>query len=97
MPKLPADVIDLWGTQDFLTRNRLEHLRVRKHADLLILESGTEDDPLPRARLRRVTKQYWTLEMPTPSGTWQRTPFRGLRKDVLAMLLESFPWTIQPD
>jgi hypothetical protein len=97
MPKLVADIIDLWGTQDFLTRSRLEHLRVRKHADLLILESGPEDDPFPRARLRRVSKQYWTLEMPTPAGKWQKTPLRGLRKDVLAMLLESFPWTLQPD
>jgi hypothetical protein len=97
MPKLAADDIDRWGTQNFLARNQLEYLRVRKHADLLVLESGTEDDPFARARLRRVTKQYWVLEMPIPGGKWQRTPFRGLRIDVLKLLIETFPWTVQPD
>lgn len=96
MPKLPADDIDLWGTENFLARHKLSHLRVRKHADLLVLESGPEDDPFHHARLRRVTKQYWSLEMPTPSGEWQRTPIRAARKEVLETLLESFPWTLQP-
>lgn len=96
MPKLAADDIDLWGTQNFLARDKsLAHLRVRKRADLLVLESGPEDDPMPRARLRRVTKQYWTLEMPTHAGRWQTTPFRGLRDQVLTLLFESFPWTVQ--
>jgi hypothetical protein len=36
MPKLAADDIDLWGTQNFLARDEsLAHLRVRKRADLL--------------------------------------------------------------
>ncbi len=96
MPKLTVDNIDLWGTEDFLALHKLSHLRVRKHADLLVLESGPADDSLPRARLRRVTKQYWALEMPTATGQWQRTPIRALRKEVLATLIESFPWTLQP-
>jgi hypothetical protein len=96
MPKLAADDIDLWGAQDFLARHSLAHLRVRKHADLLVLESGSAHDPFPRARLRRVTKQYWSLEMPTHSGRWQKTPFRGPRNDVLTTLIESLPWMIQP-
>lgn len=30
---------------------------------MIILESGPEEDPVAHARLRRVTSQWWTLEM----------------------------------
>lgn len=96
MAKFTADDIDLWSTQDFLAQRHLTHLRVRRRADLLVLESGPEDDPFAHARVRRVTSQLWTLEMPTHSGKWQKAPVRGLRKDVLTTLVESFPWTLQP-
>ena len=32
----------------------LKHLRTRRRADLVIIESGAEEDPWPHTRLRRV-------------------------------------------
>jgi hypothetical protein len=46
---------------------------VRKRGDLIILESGSEDDPVAHARLRRVTSQWWTLEMGI-TGKWSALP-----------------------
>jgi len=34
----------------------LEHLRFRVRADLLVIESGPNNDPIPHARLRRLTR-----------------------------------------
>jgi hypothetical protein len=97
MPKLNADELDVSGTANFLAgRPELAHIRVRKHGALVILESGPEHDPYAHARLRRITSQWWTLEMPTHAGRWEKTPFRAPRRDVLAMLVEQFGWTLQP-
>ncbi len=55
-----ADETDVQEAEEFLaTREGLKHIRIRKRADLLILESGPSDDPLLHARLRRETVQYW--------------------------------------
>jgi hypothetical protein len=43
----------------------LEHLRARERAELVIIESGPADDPIPHARLRRLAAQFWALEMST--------------------------------
>ena len=97
MPKLTAEELDVSGTQNFLAGHPgLAHLRVRKHGPLVILESGPEHAPYAHARLRRVSTQWWTLEMPTQSGRWEKTPFRAPRREVLAMLVDTFGWTLQP-
>ena len=96
MSKLTADQFDVSGTQNFLAQHPdLAHLRVRKHGALIILESGPDADPYAHARLRRVTRQWWALEMPT-HGRWEKTPFRGLRNEVLQLLFDNFGWTLQP-
>ncbi|MGC4122524.1 MAG: hypothetical protein QM765_49700 [Myxococcales bacterium] len=38
-----------------------KHLRVRAKGDLVTLESGPEDDPIPHLRFRRATVQWWYL------------------------------------
>jgi hypothetical protein len=93
--KLTVDpLIDLEGTRIFFAQTPgCEHIRVRKHGDLIILESGPEKEPVRHARLRRVTKQWWMLEMGI-SGTWEPTPFRAPRRDLLKMLVEKFPWVL---
>lgn len=97
MPKLTAERFDVEGTVSFFARQGgLDHLRVRKHGDLLIIESGPDDDPIPHARLRRVTKQWWTLEMPTHTGRWEKTGLRGPRLQILQALVDDFGWTLTP-
>jgi hypothetical protein len=97
MAKLTADQLDVSGTQNFLAQYpALAHLSVRRHGALVILESGPDGDSHAHARLRRVTKQWWALEMPTHTGRWEKTPFRGPRNEVLQLLVDTFGWTLQP-
>ncbi|MBM3413302.1 MAG: hypothetical protein FJY19_08045 [Bacteroidetes bacterium] len=74
----------------------LAHLRVRRRADLLTIESGSADRPVPHARCRRVSVQYWRLEMATHMGRWEPTPFRGPLNDVVSMLVSDFGWVLDP-
>lgn len=93
--KLTVDpIVDLEGTRLFFAQAPgCEHIRVRKRGDLIILESGPQDDPVAHARLRRVTSQWWTLEMGI-AGKWERTPFRAPRRELLQMLVDQFPWVL---
>ena len=93
--KLTVDpLVDLEGTRLFFAQTPgCEHIRVRKHGDLIILESGPETNPVAHARLRRVTKQWWTIEMGI-AGKWERTPFRAQRRELLQMLVDQFPWVL---
>jgi hypothetical protein len=34
--------------------------------------------------------------MATHTGRWEPTPFRGQLGELVAMVIESFPWTIAP-
>jgi hypothetical protein len=97
MAKFPADEFDVEVADAFLRRHRkLAHVRVRKRGDLIILESGPKNDPVPHARVRRVTSQWWTLEMPSHMGRWDPTPIRAPLDKVLQTLVQEFPWTLTP-
>jgi hypothetical protein len=74
----------------------LAHLRVRRRADLIVIESGPDDDPNPRARLRRVGVHQWRLEMATHTGRWETTPFQAQRDELVQLLVENFGWTLAP-
>lgn len=92
-----VDPSDLESTQHFFTtREGLEHLRVRKRGDLLVIESGPKGDPVKHARLRRVTKQWWTIEIATHTGQWQDAGLREARMKVLDRLIAEFPWVLTP-
>ena len=95
MPKLSADELDLHRDREFFAQHKdLAHLRVRKRADLLVIESGPLHDPVHHARLRRSTKHWWTLEMATHTGRWEPTPLRATRDELLQMLVDQFGWTL---
>lgn len=95
MPKLAADQIHVETAERLLRAHRdLRHVRVRKRADTIILESGPKDDPVPHARLRRATAQWWTLEMPTHTGRWEPTPVRVPIEEAIATLITDYPWTL---
>lgn len=96
MAKYPADEFDVDGTEAFLRQKGLDHLRIRKRGDTLTLVSGPENDQIAHARLRKVSNQWWTLEMPTHTGRWDKTGLRAPRLDVLTALVDQFPWTLTP-
>lgn len=74
----------------------LEHLRVRRRGDRLTIESGPEEDPIPHARMGRVSAHLWILEMPTHTGRFEATPYRDLMDTLWNLLVTSFPWALAP-
>lgn len=74
----------------------LEHLRARRRADLLTLESGPMADPIPHTRFRRLAVHKWQIEMPLRGGGWDRTPMRGPLRDLLDAVVTEFGWILQP-
>ena len=96
MPKFSADSDDATRVTDVLRERGFGHLRARQRADLVTIESGPAADPYAHARLRRVSVHLWRLEMATHSGHWEVTPFRAGLDEVLRLLADTFPWTLQP-
>ena len=96
MVKYSAETYEASDLQKFLREKGHKHLRVRKYGALLIIESGPNDDPVSHARFRRVTVNYWTLEMATHTGKWEHTGLRGLLDDLRQMLVEDFGWVLTP-
>lgn len=74
----------------------LEHVRARRRADLLTLESGPKDDIVPHTRFRRVGVHRWQIEMPLQGGGWDRTPLRGQLVEALDVVIAQFPWMLAP-
>lgn len=92
---LAATDDDVQGVEAVLRRfPELAHLRVRRRAALLTLESGDSSEPLPHARLRRVAAKAWQLEMANHMGRWQPTPFHGPRDELVEVLIGNFGWTL---
>jgi len=97
VPVLAADEDDAEDLRDLLHADPdLRHLRVRKRASVLTVESGPNKDPVQHVRLRRVTLQKWTLEIATHMGDWQPTGERALMTDLVALVREQFPWVLRP-
>ena len=96
MPKFQSSKSDAAAVVAFLRDRGLRHIRARYRSDLVTLESGPTKDPWPHARLRRVGVHIWQLEISTHTGRWESTPLRGLRDQLLTMLVEQFGWTLQP-
>jgi hypothetical protein len=97
MPRFPAEEDDADDVREFLDAYEgLDHLRVRRRLDLLTLESGPQHDPIPHARLRRLSVQRWTLECATHTGRWEKTGFDGTVKKLLDLLLSTLPWIVTP-
>jgi len=87
-----ADDIREW----IAAREGLGHLRVRRRADRLTLESGPDADPIPHARFRRVSVHLWTLECATHTGRWERTGFRDQLGPLFELLVSTLPWVVAP-
>ena len=69
MPNLRAEEDDADDLRDALEPHpQLSHLRVRRRANTLLLESGPKDDPIRHARFRRMTAGIWELDAATHKG-----------------------------
>ena len=98
MPALAAEPIHLDLAQSFLDDHPgLAHLRLRRHGQLIVLESGPKRAPVAHARLRRVTRQWWALDVSVRPKTWEPVPgVRAPIPNVLKLLVASFPWLLAP-
>ena len=74
----------------------LEHVRARRRADLLTLESGPKDDVVPHTRFRRVGVHKWQIEMPLMAGGWDRSSLRGQLVESVDLVATPFPWMLAP-
>ena len=74
MSKFREDPFVIFTLESGIKKHGLNHLRVRKHGDLIVFESGPKADPVRHIRLRRATRQWYTLEIATHTGQWQLVP-----------------------
>ena len=97
MAKHNAEQHDAEAVESYLRATAgLPHLRTRRRADVVVIESGPDDDPWPHARLRRVGAHQWRLEIATHTGRWETTPLQAQRDELVRLLVESFGWTLTP-
>ena len=95
MPKLVAEDAHLHQLRAaFAAYEGLDHLRLRRRADLVVVESGPADDPIPHARFRRVSARLWVLEMATHTGRWQPSGLQGALELLVETLVNDFGWTL---
>jgi hypothetical protein len=74
----------------------LSHLRVRRRADALTLESGPETDPDKHVRFRRVAVHLWIAEVASHTGRWQPSGLRGRLDELLLAFVDTFGWVLSP-
>lgn len=92
---LTATDDDVRGVETVLRRSpELAHLRVRRRAALLTIESGEPNEPLAHTRLRRVAAKTWQLEIANHMGRWEPTPLCGPRDAIVETLVGDFGWTL---
>jgi hypothetical protein len=96
MPAPAAEAHHATRVQTLLHQRGAAHLRVRKRGVAVIVESGRTTGPVHHFRLRRDTVHLWRLDMATHTGRWEPTPFRAQLDELVAMVVEAFPWTLTP-
>ena len=96
MPKFKADWMQELSLKQLLDARGQTHTRVRAHGDLLIVESGPKDDAVPHVRFRRQGVHIWTLELPSQTERWNKTPYRGPMEAMLDVLEHEIPWVLAP-
>lgn len=94
---VPATESDIAAVAAFLKAPTCKHLRCRKRADTIVIESGPSADPFPRMRLRKLSAKNWGVDASTHSGRWERMPFQGPLLELLPTVAENFPWLLAPD
>jgi hypothetical protein len=96
MPKHYPDDHHPQTVERLLHARDLRHLRARKYGTAVIVESGPDDDRHKHLRLSRDTVHLWLLDIADHRGRWERTPFRAPLEDLIGLVADTFPWTLQP-
>jgi hypothetical protein len=92
-----ADADAVEEVEDFLAeRPALGHLRNRRRGPLITLESGPTAEPIPHARVRRLSVHFWTLECATHKGRREPTGERAPLGELLDLAVETYPWVFEP-
>lgn len=95
MSTLRAEEDHIEDVEDFLdSHNQLKHLRARRRADAIIIESGSKNEPTLHARLRRISVNRWSLDMPDHHQRWESTPYSDTLEPLLKQLVKDFPWAL---
>jgi hypothetical protein len=90
----PASDADVAAVKSFLKTARLTHLRCRRRADTVVIESGPTGDSVPHIRLRKLGARIWATEAATHTGRWERMPLRGPIVENLQAIADTFPWLL---
>lgn len=76
----------------------LEHIRLGKEADLLLLESTLADGAFLHARFRRIGDDRWQIEIPAKrgGGNWDSVPLSIQLLEAIDIVIKDFTWTLAP-
>ena len=93
-----ADSLDIDILEELLHNRGLEHLRVRQRGARLTIVSPSSGGAADKhARFTALPRQEWALEFADHRGTWTPTPFVGELRELVATLVEQFPWVLGID
>lgn len=96
MPKQQAEDSHAKAVERLLHARDFPHLRARRYGATVIVESGPDDDVYKHMRLTRDGVHVWVLHFADRNGRWEPTPFRGPLEELVTLVADTFPWTIQP-
>jgi hypothetical protein len=95
MPKYRAEDSHARTVEHILHARDFGHLRARKYGATVIVESGPADDAYKHLRLTGDGVHVWLLHMADHRGRWEPTPFRGSLDELVTLVADTFPWTLQ--
>lgn len=84
-PDAPSLLASLLASQ-----SGLDHLKIKKHGDPLLIFSEDGGLRFNRARLTALDRHSWGLSLSMFGGRCQRTPFVGTMQEVTGVLLDNF-------
>ena len=95
MPKYQAEDSHAKAVERLLHARDLPYLRARKYGATVIVESGPTDDPYKHLRFTRDGVHVWQLHIADHRGRWEYTPFRGQLDELVTLVADTLPWTLQ--
>jgi hypothetical protein len=95
MPKYQADDSHAKTVERLLHARDLPHLRARKYGATIIVESGPTDDVYKHLRFTRDGIHVSQLHIANHRGRWEFTPFRGQLDELVTLVADTLPWTLQ--
>lgn len=90
------DPMDHYVLEEVLEQKGFTHLNVRKHGKHLVIYSMENGEKVNRARLTKVTAQYYQIGMADHRGKWESTPFRGTMEEMVTLLTSDFGFALAP-